>query len=80
MVEAFNTLVADGTVAGAGRAQDEAVRTHLTGMNLCEQVQKVVRAVEIPGVAGGGYEKAEGDDWAEDGNGVGKNGVSLLCK
>ena len=47
-------------------------------MDLREQLEEVVRAIQVTWVASGGNEKAKDDNWAEDGDGVGKDYVSLL--
>jgi hypothetical protein len=43
MVESFHTSVTDGAVTRSGGPQDEAVGTHLAGMDLLEQLKEVVR-------------------------------------
>ena len=47
MVEALNTSIADGTVAGARCANDKAIGAHLTWMNLGQQIQKVVLSPQV---------------------------------
>ena len=73
VVETLHTSVADGAVARARGAQDEAVWAHFAWMDFLKQFQEVVGRLQISRVFCGGYEEAEGNYWTEGGNCVGKD-------
>ena len=42
MVKSLHAAIADCTVSGAGRAQDETVRAHVSWMQLGEKLEEVM--------------------------------------
>lgn len=60
MVEPFNAVVADGTVAAATRTNREAIRAQLCTVNVLEHVEEVdFFILEVAGLGAGGTEEKE---------------------
>ena len=64
VVESFHASVANCTVAGARRAEHQAVRAHLAGVDLSKKVEEIVLGAQVSWVSNGCHEEAKRDAWA----------------
>jgi len=80
VVEALYAPVADGAVAGARRANHQAVGAHLTRVDLGQHVEEVVLGFQVAWVSCRGNEEAEGNDRSQCGNDEGNDiGFLFYC-
>ena len=80
VIEPLNTAITDSAVAGARCAQNHAVRTHLTRMDVLEKLEEVVCWTYVSRICSGCDEETENDKGCQSGNGIGQVIALLVWK